>query len=114
MQNVRTDSSAVCQILAVAVQQVEGDEARLVLSKQQFVELGLAVAVETHDLAVEDDRALELVGEGFRECAERFELVSIARDELAAPVLDVSQGTEAVVLDLEQPVLMGEWFRAPL
>jgi len=50
------DQRAVDQILAVTVQQVEGDKARLSAAEQEFVELGLPIAVETHDLAVEDDR----------------------------------------------------------
>jgi len=56
---------------------------------------------------------LQFGAEGFRECAEQLELVAIARDELASPLLDLGQSAKAVILDLEQPVLMGEWFRAP-
>ena len=43
------------RILAIAVQQVEGDEARLAPAKQEIVEQGLPVTVQTHDLAIEDD-----------------------------------------------------------
>ena len=49
------DQRGVRQILAVTVQQVEGDEARLATPEQKIVELGLPIAVKTHDLAVEDD-----------------------------------------------------------
>ena len=79
--------------------------------EQEIVELGLPFVVETNDLAVEDDGVLQFSGEGYAECPEGLELVSIPGDELAAPVLDVSQRRVAVELDLEQPVLMGEWFR---
>ena len=105
--------AAVRQILAVTTQQVEGDEARLAPPEQEIVKQGLPVAVQTDDLAVEDDRPLQFGAEGLRECAEGLELVSIPRDELASPVLDLGHSAETIVLDLEQPVLMGARFRVP-
>jgi hypothetical protein len=44
------------------------------LPEQEIVELGLPFAVETNDLAVEDDGVLQFGGEGFRECAEGLDL----------------------------------------
>jgi hypothetical protein len=49
------DQGAVDQILAVAVQQVEGDEARLAPPKQEIVEQGFPIAVQAYALAIEDD-----------------------------------------------------------
>jgi hypothetical protein len=54
----------------------------------KLVKEGLPVAVETHDLAVEDDRLLQFGADGFAQCAERLELATIPRDELAPSVLD--------------------------
>ena len=52
------DQRAVCQILAVTVQQVEGDEAPPSLPEQEIVEPGLPIVVKLHQLAVEDDPSL--------------------------------------------------------
>jgi hypothetical protein len=70
------------------------DKTRLALPEQEIVEQGLPVAVQTHDLAVDDERPHHFGAEGLAQCAEGFELVSIAGDELASPVLDLGQSTE--------------------
>jgi hypothetical protein len=61
------DQWTVRQILAVAVQQVEGDEARLATAEQEIVKLGLALVIKANDLAVEDDRPFQFGGERFRQ-----------------------------------------------
>ena len=68
--------------MLVRLRSPEKHRARLAPPEQEIVEPGLPVAVQTHDLAVKDDRPLQFGGEGFRPCAERFELVLVARDEL--------------------------------
>ena len=61
-------------------------------------------------IAVKDDEALQFGAERLAQCAEGLELVPIPRDEPAPSMLDLGQSTKAVILDLEQPVLMGERF----
>jgi len=68
------------------------------------------LAVETHDLAVDDgvvdvDQLRQVAGER----AETGEDVAVARDERRLALLEVEQCAPAVVLQLEKPVGMVEW-----
>jgi len=102
----------VANILAINRQQVEGVEAGPVSPEQQRLEVAPASPIEAHDLAIDDcvvrfDRVCKFLTE-LRPMLER---VAVARAQLAMVARNVRQRPESVVLDLEEPIGVVEWFR---
>src|SRR5215472_18684942 len=101
------DERQPTQVFVAKPQQVECIERNLGLSAHQRPELTLAFSVEADDFTVQDRRCVQL-RKGLTQGCERFVLVVLAGDERTRVVANVSQRTEAVMLDLEQPVWVVE------
>ena len=80
-------------------------EVRLPTAVHQRFELTLATPIETDDLTIEDDTLdIQTRCDVLGQFSESFVDVPRARNELALARLDISESTEAIVLDFKQPI----------
>src|SRR5262249_36777002 len=97
------------EILPIEPQQIKRIEEWLRAVKHQRFELGPAVLIKTHNLAIKNRFiADEMICNRAAQLAEGFVFVTAAGYETALSTFDVSQRTEPIEFDFVQPVRMVE------
>jgi hypothetical protein len=94
-------------------EQIEGDEDMFATTVEQVPELRTAGLVEDDNLAIEHRCSSTKVA-GYRQgkLLKRFERVPVARHQAANSVLYEGKRTEAIILQLKEPIWMSECFSA--
>src|SRR5260370_781644 len=97
------------QIFAVQKQKIKRVEHRLAPASQQRVELATTLVIQTNDLAVDHGILYSQTSQGFAKRTKAFVDVILPRDQLTAPISDVSDSAKTIMLQLENPIRMIEW-----
>lgn len=94
------------EILAIPVQQVEGNEVCRTTVEQEILELWSPVLVQAHNLAIQHGSAYvrQLACDRRAKLTEGRERIAVTRDQMAPAITQTGERTEAVVLQLKQPV----------
>jgi hypothetical protein len=101
-------------VLVIDREQIECDKNGLSPSIEQISKVGETFGVEADNLAIEHRRtSVKLSGQRKRERLERLERVPIARHQATLPILNECKRTEAVILQLKEPIRVGKRFGAP-
>src|SRR5207302_261393 len=88
-------------------EQIEGIEDHIVATAaHQLSELGPAISADANQFAVQNGVFDRQRSESCAERSKAFVLNMLPANQAAAPVFDISNGTEPVMLQLEEPVLM--------
>lgn len=100
------------QIFTVAIEEIEGRKARLAWSEKQCFEVGLSLIDQRDNLTIQHGgRRCHFRPDAIVQSPKGFELVPIARNQLASPVLDSGERPESIEFDFENPVRMRETAR---
>jgi len=106
------DQLQTAQIFAVQKQKIKGKEDALTPPKKQIVENRSPVLIHASDLAINNGVLdAQVLADPLSKVREVAECVSVARDKVAAAILDVGERTEAVDFQLEDVVVGVEWLR---
>ena len=102
------------QVDSVEPKEIKSDVARAACAAQQVIELRSAGLVDRDDLAVENGIIdVEHTGHPLGELIEAGHDIAVARDQAIAALLEIAEGAEAVILELEQPVGVVERLFSP-
>ena len=89
---------------------VERVKERLGTPEQEITELWLAIWIKTYDLTVENAAAtIQIASQSCTQIGEPLEGISVARDQPDVVCAGTQQRTEAVPLDLKEPIRIREW-----
>jgi hypothetical protein len=106
-QCLRSCIRQITEVLAIAVETIEGEETRLASVEEQLLKLRVTVPIEAHNLAIEHGRFRPTFKRKCRvQRRKGFELIAVPGTKSAIASFDIRECPESIVLQFEYPFRM--------